>query len=55
MKMSSLYKWKWSQENYEIWYDFEEIVEIISPPEEINKRGFFVVNEIYTFQKFLIN
>ncbi|XP_074037800.1 uncharacterized protein [Leptinotarsa decemlineata] len=38
--------WKWPNIKDEIWYDHHEIVKKIEPSVEINKRGFYAVEEI---------
>lgn len=38
--------WKWPNIKDEIWYDNHEVVKKITPPMEINKRGFFAAKEL---------
>ena len=43
MKISGLNIWKWPKVADEIWYDFEEVIQKIPPPREINNRVYFSV------------
>lgn len=55
MTRSGLNKWKWPTVKDEIFYEFEEILQKIEAPLEINKRGFFEIKDFEEYQKFLLN
>lgn len=55
MTRRGLNKWKWPRVKHEIFYEFEEILQKIEAPLEINKRGFFEIKDFEEYQKFLLN
>ncbi|KAF5280141.1 hypothetical protein FQR65_LT15057 [Abscondita terminalis] len=52
MQLSGPDKWKRPLEPDALWYDFEDILEKINPPKEVNKRGSFTCPEILKYQQF---
>nr|XP_023025875.1 uncharacterized protein LOC111513886 [Leptinotarsa decemlineata] len=51
MTTSSLRQWKWPEGKDEIWYEFHEIIEKIKKPKQVNKRGFFEVEEVNKYSQ----
>lgn len=43
--------WKWPNEDDEIWYKFNDVMQLIKPPEVSNSRGICLVPEISKYRK----
>lgn len=44
--------WKWPDVEDEIWYTYENVIQLIKPPEVSNSRGICCVPEIQKYRKF---
>jgi len=44
--------WKWKHLDDEIWYTYENVIQLIKPPEVSNSRGICSVPEIEKYRKF---
>lgn len=46
MIKAGMNKWKWPKNKDEIEYQYDQIIRKIKTPVEVNKRGFFLVEEL---------
>lgn len=51
MTMGSTESWKWPLKDDVLWYNREDILEVIAEPVSVNKRGSYTVPEIDKYRK----
>ncbi|KAG5896274.1 hypothetical protein JTB14_033571 [Gonioctena quinquepunctata] len=54
MVSSSINNWRWPVNKDEIWYDKEEIIQIIPEPIALNKRGIYKVPQLEKYCTYYI-
>lgn len=43
--------WKWPSEDDEIWYKYEDVMQLIKSPSASNSKGVFHIPEIQNYKK----
>lgn len=51
MTFSGVSHFKWPENNDQLWYKREDVLEVIKPPTPLNKRGAFIVPEMTKYRK----